>query len=370
MQYKYFSIIAKICSLMLVISAGVILTRGLIPVVASHPESDFTYNSIVGLQIFFQIISTYCSLVFGLLLANRSRIIWYIALVLIIIICIGNIIFWTNSIILYFYLGTLVLLLISKEAFDQDLFVSYIFLFVFGFLIFALIYGTIGTYLFRVDFSGINSIYDALYFTIVTYSTVGYGDIFPKTVFAKFFVMSMIVIGLIVFATSITVIAYNINRHLKKVLNHLNKGRLGMTNHIILIGYGIFSRILIQRYIREKVNFVVIDADKNLDYERQQLMDNNRLLIVSYHGHNDSLVKAQAELAAKIIIAYETDEASILATMNTREYLEAKNPQKMPEIIVRIFFDENISKAKRAGADEVIAPHILAAQQILKRHEK
>ena len=141
-----------------------------------------------------------------------------------------------------------------------------------------------------------------------------------------------------------------------------------MTNHIILIGYGIFTKILIEKYIKDKVNFLVIDADKNLDYERQQLIDNNRLVIASYHGHNDSLIKAQAELAAKIIIAYDTDEASILATMNTREYLESKKLSKMPEIIVRIFYFENISKAKRAGADEIIAPHVLAAEQILNKN--
>lgn len=368
MQYKYFSILAKLCSAMLIISAGVILSKGLIPMLANHPESDFIYKSQVGLEIFSQVIFTYCSLVLGLLLVDRSRIIWYIALSLIIIICMTNIIFWGNTTILYFYLATLILLIISKKAFDLDLFVSYVFLFVFGFLIFALIYGTIGTYLFRIDFTGINSIYDALYFTIVTYSTVGYGDISPKTVFAKFFVISMIIVGLVVFATSITVIAYNINRHLKRVLNHLNKGRLGMTNHIVLIGYGIFTRILIEKYIKDKVNFLVIDADKNLDYERQQLIDNNRLVIASYHGHNDSLIKAQAELAAKIIIAYDTDEASILATMNTREYLESKKLSKMPEIIVRIFYFENISKAKRAGADEIIAPHVLAAEQILNKN--
>lgn len=368
MPYKYYSIVAKFCSLMLVISSGIVIIKGLIPTISSHTEIDFTYNSIIGLQIFFQVISTYCSLILGMLLVNRSRMIWYVTLTLIVIICLGNIVFWTNSTIIYFYLVTLLLLLISRNAFDQDLFVSYIFLFVFGFLIFALIYGTIGTYLFRIDFSGINSIYDALYFTIVTYSTVGYGDIFPKTIFAKFFVITMIMIGLVVFATSITIIAYNINRHLKKLLNHLNKGRLGMTNHIILIGYGVFTRILIQQYIKDKINFVVIDADKNLDYERQQLMDNNRLLVISYHGHNEALIKAQAELATKIIIAYETDEASILATMNTREYLESKNLPNIPEITTRIFFEENISKANRAGANKVIAPHVLAAQQILGQH--
>lgn len=367
MPYKYFSMLAKLCSVMLIISAAIILTQGLIPLVGSHPENDFIYKSKVGIQIFSQVIFTYCSLVIGLLLANRSRIVWYVAISLIIVICITNIIFWTNYTILYYYLITLVLLLISRKAFDLDLFVSYIFLFVFGFLIFALIYGTIGTYLFRIDFTGINSIYDALYFTIVTYSTVGYGDIAPKTVFAKFFVISMIIIGLVVFATSITVIAYNINRHLKKVLNHLNKGRLGMTNHIVLIGCGIFTKILIERYIKDKINFLVIDTDKNLDYEKQLLIDNNRLIIASYHGHNDSLIKAQAELAEKIIIAHDTDEASILATMNTREYLEAKNQSNTPEIIVRILYFENISKAKRAGADEVIAPHVLAAEQILKK---
>lgn len=85
-------------------------------------------------------------------------------------------------------------------------------------------------------------------------------------------------------------------------------------------------------------------------------------IVVAYLGYNDTLLKSQAEFAQTIIIAYDTDEATIFATMHAREYLESKNLSTTPKIISRIFYDENVSKAKRSRTDEVVSPHLLAAQ--------
>ncbi|WP_325100629.1 ion channel [Francisella tularensis] len=48
-------------------------------------------------------------------------------------------------------------------------------------------YSVLGLYYLRDEFDGIKNISDAVYFTIVTFSTVGYGDIHPITEEAKLF---------------------------------------------------------------------------------------------------------------------------------------------------------------------------------------
>ena len=364
-MFKYSRFISRLCSLVVILNALAIFADVISPRLTPHPNSDLIYTSKFGVQILIQVVSAYFSLILGVLLYNRSRIIWRITIVLLFIIGIGNLFWWFNSFSFSIAVIAIVFLLIVRKIYDQDVFISYGFIFVIGFLIFALLYGTIGVYQLRADFYGIKSLSDAVYFTIVTYSTVGYGDIYPQTFSAKCYVISMIIIGLILFTSSVTLIAFKVNTDLKKFLYNINKGKFGMLNHVILIGYGVLAKILIQEYQLKKQNFLVIDINRSIDHDRQILIDNNSLLIAPYMGHSDTFVKAQAELASMIVIALDTDEATIFAIMNAKEYFEEKNLTNVPKILAVIFYKENINKAKRAGADEVIAPQILAVQKIL-----
>ncbi|NGM67603.1 potassium transporter TrkA [Natronolimnobius sp. AArcel1] len=56
-------------------------------------------------------------------------------------------------------------------------------------------YGTIGSYVLRADFEGVDSLIDGLYFTLVTASTVGYGDIHASTDAGRLFAISLVLLG-------------------------------------------------------------------------------------------------------------------------------------------------------------------------------
>src|SRR3990167_5111317 len=66
--------------------------------------------------------------------------------------------------------------------------------------IIVIAYGSLGTFLMRDQFIGIYTFLDAIYYTLVTYSTVGYGDIIPQSADAKLFVITMILAGIGSFA--------------------------------------------------------------------------------------------------------------------------------------------------------------------------
>ena len=74
----------------------------------------------------------------------------------------------------------------------------------------AISYSLLGLYYLRDEFDGIKNISDAVYFTIVTFSTVGYGDIHLITEEAKLFTISIMIVGIGLFATIITVLASSI----------------------------------------------------------------------------------------------------------------------------------------------------------------
>ncbi|SEW09372.1 ion channel [Natrinema salifodinae] len=56
-------------------------------------------------------------------------------------------------------------------------------------------YGTAGAYALRSGFDGVESVVDAVYFTVVTASTVGYGDVHATTETARLFAVSLVVLG-------------------------------------------------------------------------------------------------------------------------------------------------------------------------------
>ncbi len=76
-----------------------------------------------------------------------------------------------------------------------------------------------------MNFKAIKDWPDALYFTVVTYSTVGYGDITPLTEEARLFVVSMIFIGLGAFAGILTFIVGSLVNRIQNLLNVFNKGK-------------------------------------------------------------------------------------------------------------------------------------------------
>jgi voltage-gated potassium channel len=100
-----------------------------------------------------------------------------------------------------------------------------------------LIYAVFGTLYLGNEFNPpITDATTALYFSIVSMSTVGYGDITPHTGTARLFTASIIILGITIFATSISAIAGPvIGGNLKRLV----KGRFSTAmrkNHIIIAG--------------------------------------------------------------------------------------------------------------------------------------
>ncbi|MEM3839419.1 MAG: NAD-binding protein [Candidatus Micrarchaeaceae archaeon] len=131
----------------------------------------------------------------------------------------------------------------------------------------VLIYGVAGTYVlgqgnnFNVKITSLNQ---ALYFTVVTISTVGYGDITPVTGIARDFVIVLIISGLSIFLSALTVLS---GEFLSARVERLYSGyglidRKKLAKHIVLIGYDSTNELISHRLKEQKRNFVIITSNK------------------------------------------------------------------------------------------------------------
>src|SRR5208283_2957673 len=130
--------------------------------------------------------------------------------------------------------------------------------------IFAILaYGVFGSYLLGTGFRPeIHDLNTAFYFTITTLSTVAFGDIVPVTSEARWFVISLVVIGLGVFFSAIALaLGPKISAELNRLFNPKEKP-MELKDHVILVGEGVIARNTAEELKQRGVAFVQIVAAK------------------------------------------------------------------------------------------------------------
>lgn len=171
----------------------------------------------------------------GLLL--RSRLAWTMALLLAATALVNLLLGTHHAHVLFAYFVLLLAALLAAWRHFGRSSVAASTLFALTSVAMLLIYATFGSYYLGADFRpAIGDLTTALYYAMVTMSTVGYGDIVPVTPEAKLFAVSVIVLGVAVFATSLTaVIAPMVSRSLQRIVNRKGSD-MKRENHFVVIG--------------------------------------------------------------------------------------------------------------------------------------
>ena len=221
-----------------------------------------------------------------------------------------------------------------------------------GFLIFI---ASIAIYLFENNSSGgnVRHLYDAFYWSIVTISTVGYGDITPQTVGGRLVAISLILTGLGVlsFFTSIIVAAFNDKVHtLSENRTYAELGRYN--NHVIICGFGRVGQEVAKQFEKDKQPFIIIEkSNENIFLAKQK----QYLTIQDDASNNSVLINAGINLGAtSILCATGDDVVNVYITLTSRSLNSKIN------IISRVNRKENEKKLYQAGASHVIQPFEIA----------
>ena len=195
---------------------------------------------------------------------------------------------------------------------------------------------------------GTVSVVDALYYTTVTLSTTGYGDITPVTTGARLtnallvtpmrFLFVLVLIG-----TTIQVLTERSREQFD-----VARWRSRVKDHVIVCGFGTKGRSAI-RALRQtgvhREDFVVIET------EPEAIEDAAAAGFATVHGRSDSdavLKEAELERARAVIVAVNRDDTAVLTTLTVR--------QLAPEvtIVAAVREAENADLVTQSGADSVI----------------
>jgi len=219
------------------------------------------------------------------------------------------------------------------------------------------VYGTVGAYALRDEFDEVNTILDAFYFTLVTASTVGYGDITATTQFGRLFSMSVLLTGVASFGVALgTLLGPLIEARLATALGNMSDKQLDLLeNHYIVTGYGDLTEPILESLDEAESVVVVRDPE-----DAKRLRDRGHEALTANPSDEEPLRRIHIERARGLIVATNNDAEDAMVILTAREL----NPDL--RIVAAATDRENVRKLKRAGADSVLSPSVLGGRLLVK----
>ncbi|SHJ48147.1 voltage-gated potassium channel [Hymenobacter daecheongensis DSM 21074] len=197
------------------------------------------------------------------------------------------------------------------------------------------------------------SLLDAVYMTMITVSTVGFGELHPMSAAGRLFVSIYIFFNLLVIAYLVSVLTtYIFDGELRTIFKMFKSDHeiRGFSNHVIVCGFGRNGRKAYHELRANGARVVVIEQSPDLLRDE---VDEDGSTIFAVFGDattDETLRAAGVERARALITALPKDADNVFVALTAREL----NPSL--KIIARASLKTSESKLLRAGADSVVMP--------------
>lgn len=199
---------------------------------------------------------------------------------------------------------------------------------------------------------------DALYMTVITVATVGYGELKPLSDAGREFTMAIIVMGVGFFAYSINVLTEAaVEGRIKDIFNQrrMQKAISKLENHFIICGCGRIGRTILEMLLREGIPAVVIESNATVISELEEA---GYLVIVGDATSEEVLQHAGISRARGIVCVLQSDADNVYITLTAR----LLNPSVF--IIARASDRKAERRIYQAGANKVISPYEIGARRM------
>ena len=200
--------------------------------------------------------------------------------------------------------------------------------------------------------------FDALYMTVTTLSTVGYGEVHPLSPLGKIYNMGLILAGMGVLAYIITsmarvVVEGEIKAALgkRKLLKHIKR----LSGHYIICGFGRIGEIIARQLQERGVPLVVVD---NKPENLARLEQSGYYLVAGDATREEVLQEAGIERARGLVAVVSSDADNVYIVLTARSI----NPNL--HIVARAEEKGAERKLLRAGADRVESPYEMGGRKM------
>lgn len=189
---------------------------------------------------------------------------------------------------------------------------------------------------------------DAIYYTTVTLSTTGYGDIAPVDTTARMINAFVITPARIAFLVLLIGTTLEVLASQGRELFRIARWRKHMTSHVVVVGYGTKGRAAVDTLVNNgqaRESIVVVDPGAAA---LQEAHADGLAVVTGDATRQDVLRRAGVQDADQVIITTNRDDSNVLATLTVRQL----NPEVW--IVAAVREQENVALMRQSGANSVI----------------
>lgn len=200
--------------------------------------------------------------------------------------------------------------------------------------------------------------FEALYMTVITITTVGYGEVRTVSEPGRIFTVFLIFMGMGIMAYTLGIVAQMmIEFQIRALIGRKKLGRKlrSIKDHYIICGYGRIGSIIADELGANGISVMVIDNGPNA---RESLEKQGVPYIIDDATSEDVLIEAGIERAKGLVTVVLSDADNLFITMTAR----GLNPDLF--ILARADQEHTERKLLRAGANKVVLPYLIGGRRM------
>ncbi|MBP1620679.1 MAG: TrkA-N domain protein [Acidobacteria bacterium] len=193
--------------------------------------------------------------------------------------------------------------------------------------------------------------WDALYMTVITLTTVGYGEVFPLSRAGEVFTVALLLAGLGVILVALTEVARTVvEGEVRRLFGRVRRSRMldRITGHDIVCGWGRMGKAAVGELRRGRRPVVVVE--RNL--EKVRALEELGIPVVAGDATSDAVLRMAGIQRARGLVACLNDDAHNVYTVLVARSL---NPSLF--IVARAGEEGAEARIRHAGADRAVNPY-------------
>ncbi|NYI05354.1 voltage-gated potassium channel [Allostreptomyces psammosilenae] len=189
---------------------------------------------------------------------------------------------------------------------------------------------------------------DALYYSTVTLSTTGYGDITPASEAARLVNIFIVTPARVLFLIILVGTTLEVLTERTREQFRLSRWRSSLREHTVIVGYGTKGRSAVQTLVSRGVpheEIVVVDPDPRVI---EGANSDGLVGVVGDATRSEVLRRAEVQRARQVVVTAHRDDTAVLVTLTARQL------NKRATVVVAVREEENVPLLRQSGATTVV----------------